>query len=155
MNREILFRGKREDNGEWVEGLPLYGNIGNEITEIQSRKTKSGKDCEDKDWYLNDGEIVPIILQTLGQYIGKVDINGKKIFEGDILLINHREWSVEEREIVEVKWCGNEGYPAFDIPKSSTSGECNGLSLINNCEDYSVEIIGNIYDNPELLEAQP
>lgn len=153
MNREILFRGKREDNGEWAEGLPLYGNTGNEITEIQTRKTKGGKDCEGKDWYLNDDEIVPIIPKTMGQYIGKPDINDKKIFEGDIIRQLYSQY--QRFDVVGVVRFNKAGQFVVDHVWTAEQnpwkkGKKQGFAITSDCE-----IIGNVYDNPELLEAQP
>lgn len=87
----------------------------------------------------------------LMQSTGLKDDECEEIFAGDYLKIDHDEWN--ESEIVEVKWCGDKYYPAFDIPDSSLSGESNGLSLMVQDVNYDYVVIGNVWDNPELLEV--
>lgn len=85
------------------------------------------------------------------QYTGLKDDNGREIYEGDILKILNPEWPEDETEFVEVKWCADRDYPAFDIPDSVESDECNGLSqAMNNGGIF--EVVGNIYENPSLLK---
>lgn len=138
MNREILFRGKREDNGDWVEGsLHIeYGEI-----------DKDGKQSLDYRILGLRGECRYVIPETVGQYTGLTDKNDKKIFEGDIVktkkygkIIGHS--NVNDYDIFNV------------VYKPAVFGLVNhnrGFNFVGNSTDF--EVIGNIYDNPELLEA--
>lgn len=112
--REILFRGKRVDNGKWVVGY--FFN-------------------------LNDRE--SDLPKTVGQYTGLTDKNGKKIFEGDIIVItdaygNKVTYTVEYKPTA---FCVSQ----LGVNYSTYLGDFNNGK-------YEIEIIGNIYDNPELLE---
>ena len=135
--REILFRGKRTDNGEWGEGCLYITQRGQH--EI-SRYSKS-YDCER---YTS-----VVIPETVGQYTGLKDKNGTKIFEGDIVLVPYidpifkcawNDTSPCERAIV--KYCNGMFYVEY-----IESGDKFTLSAM----DGYMKIIGNIYDNPELL----
>ena len=128
--REILFRGKRIDNGEWVYGNLNYGTI--EITSIKGSYYIS--DFDVNPW---DKKFYPVIPESVGQYTGLTDKNGKKIFEGDIIF----DPELKENHIVmfdEGGFCTEEMFLQFYL-----------------CfDEMEVEVIGNIYDNPELLEAK-
>lgn len=149
--RDILFRGKRLDNGEWVEGdyfrkyiYDRYDNgslhylIGWQVTDNDGEKFN---DYEDVD------------PDTVGQYTGLQDKNGKKIFEGDIF---KEDYSGIVRSVFRVP-----GGLAFEdnpvsfgydhrapvYPYSSIAEMQNASWLSKYCE-----VVGNIHDNPELLK---
>ena len=135
--REILFRGKRIDNGEWVEGYLYASNISGCYilqTQTKHRKLKSGG-VEIYD------QLIPIQVDgsTVGQYTGLTDKNGKNIFEGDILFCAH-EIGMGYREF--------RGKVVYKAPKFYV--DCGNIVLTL---DSAYTIIGNIYDNPELLEG--
>lgn len=115
-----------------------------EITEIdfgdEQLKTELG------DWWSFDE--VEIMQST-----GLKDKNGVEIFEGDVVKVTDGE-SEEDSYISAVKNYSNEGYPAFDIEYPPTYHyESNVLSAIM-CNGFeSIEVIGNIYENTELLEV--
>ena len=164
MNREIKFRGKRIDNGEWVYGSGLQqckDELGNEIAAIFENVVKSEK------YIKKDGRYTlyyaPVKAETLGQYTGLKDKNGKDIYEGDILClqvpdgtIRHFviEWTDEDRILRPLSDFVPDGNPI------RISGWCfnwRGYRLyptvIDGVPDNEVmEIIGNIHDNPELMK---
>lgn len=139
--REILFKGKRVDNGGWVEGSCIitekeaYIVFGVETMPIDSECC----DLYATEWYQVDPE-------TVGQYTGLKDKNGVKIFENDII----RDCN-EDNEVFTVKYYAHRRYPAFDC-EPEMHCDCNGLSYL--METGELAVIGNIFDNPELLEVQ-
>lgn len=126
--REILFRGKRTDNGEWVYGdllhPDLYGN-GYSIEDF----TKGKNNCCD------------VIPETVGQYTGLTDENGTKIFEGDIVKYGDT--------VHEVVFEQRNGTAYFGLVYSSIET----LSFGHYQDLKQIEVIGNIHDNPELLKG--
>ena len=130
--REILFRGKRADNGEWIEGCFLdRNNIGIFYD-----------DTEESDCAVH---IFSVISETVGQYTGLTDKNGKKIFEGDIIETPDR--------LVKVVWF--EGNAQFDLHFIRYTDEVaitnfKGIHM-RDLKEY--EVIGNIYDNKEILDV--
>jgi uncharacterized phage protein (TIGR01671 family) len=120
--REILFRGKRTKTGKWVEGLLFHH-------------------CEKSSsiWSAELDRAVWVAPETVGQFTGLTDKNGKRIFEGDIVEINHNAYP------------GVKGEVFFK----------NGSFMLKNVSDVLTlygflpwcEVVGNIRDNPELLEG--
>lgn len=133
---EILFRGKRVYDGMWVEGYyAKYRNIMDKVyTAILQFDAEDGGDV------YCDG-IIPVIPETVGQYTGFKDKNGKKIFEGDIICLTS---SFGDRLIATIQWEKQDG--AFRISLKSASG------LFSNFRSFEIEVIGNETDNPELLQ---
>ena len=125
--REILFRCKRTDNGEWVQGyICRYGWIGKEKDYI----------IPDYASALYTAEIDP---ETVGQYTGLTDMNGRKIFEGDTV------WNSYDEDYGKVEWDNDMAkfiitFPTFTVDFANVYGE-------------ELEIVGNVYDNPELLKG--
>lgn len=131
--KEILFRGKKVNNGEWV-----YGNL-----IITKRLLGTGYKISSIEGIDNGkGYIFNIIPETIGQYIGLIS-NDKKLFTGDIIRMASGLIGVIEDAAdicgYEIKWSNKE-----DAPSSS---------LIHQYLKDDYERIGNIHDNPKLLEV--
>lgn len=135
--REILFRGKRTDDYEWIEG-----SLCTTIPSDEDFYTISYFDFEG---YYIEEKVIP---ETVGQYTGLTDKNGKKIFEGDIVVCkqaingNLIDYYVEIG-FVEMK------YGAFGLHRKQ--GYYRPFK--DWLKDYEYEVIGNIHDNPELLKV--
>lgn len=132
--REILFRGKRVDNGEWILGG--YAKCNNRHYILPDIDLIRGE------WVFKNIEVVP---ETVGQFTGLTDKNGKKIFEGDIC------GCFCNTQIFEVKYCKERcGYFFDDCVRS---GDCEPApECLGNLRD-TIEVIGNIHDKPELFGA--
>ena len=149
--REILFRGKRIDNGEWVEGFYYHSTWrhgGETKTHDGTAKITTGIK-EFSGAYGERTEIIEyeVIPETVGQYTGLTDKNGKKIFEGDIIFCRQEiNGNFIDRHMefgyVEMK------HGAFGLHRKQ--GYYRPFK--DWLEDYEYEVIGNIHDNPELLE---
>ena len=127
--REVIFRGKRSDNGKWVKGY-LY------ITHIGSHEIGS-YDAE-----INIERLTfDVLPETVGQYTGLTDKNGKRIFEGDIVSLVKHDGLIYKVVYVPCRYelVNSKGVNCFvlDIYKSE-----------------NIEVIGNIHDNPELLGGE-
>lgn len=151
MTREYLFRGIREDNGEWVTGDLSHTNQGKPV--IQK-------------WIIgNDGrnELLYYVVkpETIGQYIGLKDNTGELIYEGDIVqgingklwIIKWKEyaWWVDNKEIIDSgrnKLGGTEAYTVaryFYLVKSAHT-------VTKPSDSELLTIKGNLFQNPELLK---
>lgn len=153
MNREILFKAKRIDNGEWVEGYYVKTTIGNDgapsdvifVPFKVSRNEKWG-------W-------VKVDPDTLCQYIGVTDKNGKKIWENDILRGCQYPYLSDGNcnyyaEVIWFENCHAFGIYTFKNPKSNVRGISEGnTELMEDWISEDWEVIGNIFDNAELLEG--
>ena len=133
MNREILFKAKRVDNGEWVEGYYVFCRKRHYILPIVNKII--GYDEREDGWI----EIDP---ETLCQYIGLKDKNGKKIWENDIVKCRHSQ------SFGNVKWyCGD--YIGWCVDDVYDCEQQFDKDMFDTCE-----VIGNVFDNPELLEVE-
>lgn len=132
--REILFKAKRKDDGEWVKGYYVYCRKRHYILPVVNKAI--GFDEREDEW-------VEINSETLCQYTGLADKNGNKIkiWENDIL-------RNEKSDIGVVQWF--EEHAAFMIWNKTKHYVCY---LAEN--DFSkIEIAGNEFDNPDLVEVE-
>lgn len=143
--REILFKAKRIDNGEWVEGYLI-------------------KDLHEEEWYIgylfggdaHDTDVAKIDPNTICQYTGLTDKNGNKIWENDILSVLLIGETDEQKENCIVRYGRKaENFRielGFNLEWTKTDYlRCDICFWTENRE---VEVIGNIFDNPELLEGE-
>ena len=138
--RDILFRGKRTDNGEWVYGYytkARYYLNDKEMHVIFAPDGEAFPRCEFSDYEEVDPE-------TVCQFTGLYDKDGRKIFEGDIVEGNS-EYFTYTHPYGKVVYDGGQYLISFDDVLEDI--ECLGAWA------NDVEIIGNIYDNPELLKG--
>ena len=131
--REILFRGKSTHNGEWIEGyFGIKGESASREKTYCIMQSTLSNNCETT--YFTDYEVSP---ETVGQYTGFTDKNGKKVFEGDILK----------------NACGGIRVVVFMnsrfILKNINNNQCSSWAYMDKHE-----IVGNIHDNPELLKGE-
>lgn len=141
MEREIIFRGKRVDNGEWVEGVPLVTSISGVYMVSSKGQAKNSR---------NGMVIKDVVVQhevdheTVGQYTGIKDKNGKRIFEGDVL----RRQGCSDVYIVFDKKTASSGWTFTDFIRSQ-----GYIHQLNKYDTSLSEIIGNIHDNDLKSDA--
>ena len=143
---EILFRGKRIDNGEWI-----YGDL------IHDKRCFSGEDVVqifDTNGVLGylESEVIP---ETAGQYTGLTDKNETKIFEGDIVkawgqrpMYVHFNGETLTWEMTDV------GVPIFEVNHLLNTIDLAEVQIETVVGEMHTEVIGNIHDNPELLKGE-
>lgn len=143
--REILFRGKRIDNGEWVYGYYIRANshwhkYGVHNDWIATDIIQNGGYCNVRGRYAVDPS-------TVGQFTGLTDKNGNLIFEGDILHLKTNSGGKHYDVVVAERWnCSCcEGVFGF----STEHGDVD----VDIRDHNHVQVISNIHDNPELLEV--
>lgn len=131
--REILFRGKQTDNGEWVQGYYTGRTDFIDIHEICTTESV--------------GIRYKVIPETIGQYTGLTDKNDVKIFEGDIL---KRSWA-DGDVIKSITYYVEYSLGCFWCKGCSSCCESMLGYFTTLAKGNPIEVIGNIHDNPELL----
>lgn len=134
--REILFKAKQIDNGEWIEGYyeKRYDLLGNEEHLIFHADS------------YNVWEYAEIIPETLCQFTGRCDKNGNRIWENDILMAHLDESYPEDVTYETVEWgvAGWVGHEANSIDRQ----------YLDEFDTKYYEVVGNTFDNPELLQEE-
>ena len=141
--REILFRGKRKDTGKIVFGYLFMAE--------NARKEKKPY------IWLEHGESVEVIPETVGQFTGLTDKNGEKVFEGDIVCLRYASGEICCRGDIQfdcgvfgAEWVVNKKYKYM----VGSFGQNHNLRRLDDDIINEIEVIGNIHDNPELLKEQ-
>lgn len=147
MNNRYIFRGKRKDNGEWVEGnlinCAFFNNDGFPIFYILDTDNIEYDCWEDIAEEIGYLEVIP---ETVGQCTGLKDKNGKLIFEGDV--VKDKDSGLFGKVVFATSADGFDGMTGFMVDDID-----DGLQNYNGFW-HLVEVIGNIYDNPDLLEVE-
>ncbi len=131
--REILFKAKRKDNGEWVEG--------NLITNERNENQKYiGYIFDERNGVIEDFDLVEVIPTTICQYTGLTDKNGKKIWENDI---------------AHIRSSGLSGYGVIKYENGNlVLVDAKRKRTYSMYGEWKIRKDGNIFDNAELLEVK-
>ena len=138
--REILFRAKSIQTGEWIEGIPIKTHLGLFISFEENPHYCS------QYGYMEIDDILMVGEKTLCQFTGLCDKNGKKIWENDILMAHLDESYPEDATYETVEW-GVAGWVGHET--GSTDKE-----YLNKFDLEHYEAVGNIFDNKELLQEE-
>lgn len=145
--REILFKAKRIDNDEWIEGYLFDNGFDGEEKKYfvggLTIEKYNGTACDE--WDITGIDFCEINPETICQFTGLCDKNGKRIWESDVVWLVYNG----EEHIYQIVWDNSE------LDFKATNGEENygtNYEYLLCCEE--IEVIGNIFDNPELLQEE-
>ena len=138
--REILFKAKSIQTGEWIEGIPIKTHLGLFISFEENPHYCS------QYGYMEIDDILIVDEKTLCQFTGLCDKNGNKIWENDILMAHLDECYPEDVTYETVEW-GVAGWVTHEA--DSTDRE-----YLDEFDTEHFEVVGNVFDNPELLQEK-
>lgn len=144
MNREILFRGKLKENNEWVEGILLNFRKNTYIVPHDCVYY-----CDGTEKFVFDIAYFEVLPETVGQYTGLTDKNGMKIFESDIIKTK-KYGKISDYIIIN-------GFDTFAViykPCMFRLVNRNRRFNFVNIRRDQLEVVGNVHDNPELMEVK-
>lgn len=142
--REILFRGKRIDNDEWACGSFC-------MDAIELKNGPCGVDGFIRlfDFHMGKMQMHEVDRETVGQFIGLTDKNGKKIFEGDLIKADNGDGISKDSPLIVSKPDFYAGFTSGRI----IDGEYIENNVLNQYIASQMIVVGNIHENPELLEG--
>lgn len=144
MKREIKFRGKSIIGDKWVYGDLLHIGGGYIINHGSQKDYDISHDNKFAIQFYHE-EVSVVFPDTVGQFTGKTDINGKDIYNDDVV----RVFTVERSFNVVVKWSNY----SMAFMACYIDGNYSPFYLFTGLFVYELEVIGNVFDNPELLEG--
>lgn len=151
MKDRYLFKAKRIDNGEWVQGYLFDDGFENGRVFIGGIiiEKYNGTACDD--WNVTGIDFCEIDKSTICQCTGLKDKNGKLIWENDIVKFDVYYYEkLESSTISQIKWCDDLCSLSIVVNDRGTRGTLGHVTDLNK----EIEVIGNIFDNPELLESE-
>lgn len=144
MTREIKFRGKDILTDKWVYGNLLHlGNAYAIVTSYEEEELEVNPISDRLEIRVED--IVGVYPETVGQLTEQLDKNGKEVYEGDVIIEKLRRARKDGERLV---IC----FDDFEWNGKNANGTTTSLSLL--VEYHTIEVIGNIHDNPELLKTE-
>lgn len=138
---KYIFRGKRKDNGEWVEGKGIDVNYSDAYIFVENHDLTTG--CCD----INDFEVMP---ETVGMYTN-IDLHGVKVFEGDIVRLFRKNFDDDAPYTAYYQVIFDKRFRYWTLATAAGTISCYNLAIFEN--DLDCEVVGNVWDNPELLKA--